>query len=131
MVRSSAQCGRKRADEGGGSSDSRQEKPARATLLSAVQRSLNRDTIVIVDAMNYIKGSRYQMYLTARELSCRVCTVSSTWTTLCSSRADELRVRFSLLLHRNSAASGIRGDQQTRLTSSRRESLSSQLEDED
>lgn len=31
---------------------------------------------MVVDAMNYIKGSRYQMYLSAREMSVRICTVS-------------------------------------------------------
>lgn len=56
--------------------DSRAEKPARATLFSAVTRVLNRDNIVIVDAMNYIKGSRYQMYCQVREASARNCTVS-------------------------------------------------------
>ncbi|ORY89047.1 chromatin associated protein KTI12 [Leucosporidium creatinivorum] len=55
--------------------DSRAEKPARATLFSAVVRALNKETIVIVDAMNYIKGSRYQMYCAARESSVRTCTV--------------------------------------------------------
>ncbi|KAH9948688.1 chromatin associated protein KTI12 [Amylocystis lapponica] len=43
--------------------DSRSEKSARA------------DTILIVDAMNYIKGFRYQMYCAAREMKLRVCTV--------------------------------------------------------
>jgi protein KTI12 len=56
--------------------DSRAEKPARATLFSAVVRVLSKDNIVIVDAMNYIKGSRYQMYCAAREASVRTCTVS-------------------------------------------------------
>ncbi|GAA5876196.1 hypothetical protein JCM1840_007068 [Sporobolomyces johnsonii] len=55
--------------------DTRAEKPARATLFSAVQRHLNPDTIVVVDAMNYIKGSRYQMYCAAREVQTRTCTV--------------------------------------------------------
>lgn len=55
--------------------DSRAEKPARATLFSAVTRSLLKDTIVVVDAMNYIKGSRYQMYCNAREVQSRNCTI--------------------------------------------------------
>lgn len=55
--------------------DGRKEKPARASLFSAVQRHCNTDTIVIVDAMNYIKGSRYQMYCQAREIGARTCTV--------------------------------------------------------
>ncbi|GAA5993033.1 hypothetical protein JCM10908_003068 [Rhodotorula pacifica] len=55
--------------------DARAEKPARASLFSAVQRSLAKEAIVIVDAMNYIKGSRYQMYCEAREVGVRTCTV--------------------------------------------------------
>lgn len=56
--------------------DSRAEKPARATLFSAVNRAMGKETIVIADAMNYIKGSRYQMYCQAREVGVRTCTVS-------------------------------------------------------
>ena len=57
--------------------DSRSEKPARGALLTAVQRNMNQDTILIVDAPNYIKGFRYQMYCAAREAKLRVCTVRS------------------------------------------------------
>lgn len=38
---------------------------------------MNRETIVIADSLNYIKGYRYQMYCAARELSIRVATVRS------------------------------------------------------
>ncbi|KAA1471698.1 chromatin associated protein KTI12 [Dentipellis sp. KUC8613] len=55
--------------------DSRSEKPARGSLFTAMQRQMGQDTILIVDAMNYIKGFRYQMYCAARELKLRVCTV--------------------------------------------------------
>ncbi|TFY81486.1 hypothetical protein EWM64_g2530 [Hericium alpestre] len=55
--------------------DSRSEKAARGTLFTAMQREMAKDTILIVDAMNYIKGFRYQMYCAARELKLRVCTV--------------------------------------------------------
>ncbi|BGP18659.1 hypothetical protein JCM10213_002903 [Rhodosporidiobolus nylandii] len=55
--------------------DARAEKPARASLFSAVQRYLCKDSIVIIDAMNYIKGSRYQMYCSARENQARTCTL--------------------------------------------------------
>lgn len=37
---------------------------------------MGKDTIVIADNMNYIKGSRYQMYCQAREIGVRTCTVS-------------------------------------------------------
>ncbi|KAH9994026.1 chromatin associated protein KTI12 [Russula vinacea] len=55
--------------------DSRSEKLARATLFAAVQRQISPDTILIVDALNYIKGFRYQLYCAAREFKLRVCTV--------------------------------------------------------
>ncbi|GJE97735.1 chromatin associated protein KTI12 [Phanerochaete sordida] len=55
--------------------DSRSEKPARGALFTAMQRAMGQDTILIVDAMNYIKGFRYQMYCAAREQRLRVCTV--------------------------------------------------------
>ena len=55
--------------------DSRSEKSARATLFAAVQRQLDQGTILIVDALNYIKGFRYQLYCAAREFKLRVCTV--------------------------------------------------------
>jgi len=55
--------------------DSRSEKPARATLFAAVQRQMGQGTILIIDALNYIKGFRYQLYCAAREFKLRVCTV--------------------------------------------------------
>ncbi|KAI0779389.1 chromatin associated protein KTI12 [Fomes fomentarius] len=55
--------------------DGRAEKPARASLFTAMQRQMGQDTILIVDSMNYIKGFRYQMYCAAREHKLRVCTV--------------------------------------------------------
>ncbi|KAJ6499385.1 chromatin associated protein KTI12 [Mycena sanguinolenta] len=55
--------------------DSRLEKPARGALFTAVQRLIAQDKVVIVDAPNYIKGFRYQLYCAAREMKLRVCTV--------------------------------------------------------
>jgi Predicted nucleotide kinase len=55
--------------------DSRSEKIARGTLFAAIQRQMAQDTILIVDAPNYIKGFRYQIYCAAREMKLRVCTV--------------------------------------------------------
>ncbi|THU95346.1 chromatin associated protein KTI12 [Dendrothele bispora CBS 962.96] len=55
--------------------DSRTEKAARSTLFSSMQRLMSSNAIVIVDAPNYIKGFRYQMYCAARELKLRVCTI--------------------------------------------------------
>ncbi len=43
-----------------------EEKKSRAALLAASERFMKKDKIVIVDAMNYIKGFRYQLYCQAR-----------------------------------------------------------------
>ncbi|KAK0463552.1 chromatin associated protein KTI12 [Desarmillaria tabescens] len=55
--------------------DSRSEKPARGALFTALQRQISLKNIVVVDAPNYIKGFRYQIYCAAREFKVRVCTV--------------------------------------------------------
>jgi len=55
--------------------DSRSEKPARGALFTVVQRVMGQDKVLIVDAPNYIKGFRYQLYCAAREMKLRVCTV--------------------------------------------------------
>jgi protein KTI12 len=51
------------------------EKKARGEYLSAVERYLNRETIVIVDGLNYIKGFRYQLYCIARGVGTPGCTL--------------------------------------------------------
>lgn len=45
------------------------EKDARAALLAATERVLSKDCTVILDAPNYIKGYRYQLYCLARAAS--------------------------------------------------------------
>ncbi|RUS22608.1 hypothetical protein BC937DRAFT_88245 [Endogone sp. FLAS-F59071] len=55
--------------------DAREEKKSRGTLMSAVERFLTKDDIVIVDAMNYIKGFRYQLYCLARAIGTPHCVV--------------------------------------------------------
>ena len=56
--------------------DARSEKEARGLLSSAVKRELARDVIVIADALNYIKGYRYQMYCEAKAVKTMSCVVS-------------------------------------------------------
>ncbi|KAJ2888188.1 kti12, chromatin associated [Coemansia aciculifera] len=51
------------------------EKLARGALLSAVERLVSRETIVIADTPNYIKGLRYQLYCISREVSTTQCLV--------------------------------------------------------
>lgn len=57
--------------------DAREEKKARGALLSAVERTLSRDDIVIADALNYIKGFRYQLYCIARAIGTPHCVVQT------------------------------------------------------
>lgn len=45
-----------------------EEKRCRAAVFAATERALSKDSTVIVDAMNYIKGYRYQLYCLAREI---------------------------------------------------------------
>lgn len=53
----------------------RAEKDARAAFSSAVKRALARDTIVVADGMNYIKGFRYQLYCEAKAVQTPSCVV--------------------------------------------------------
>ena len=47
---------------------------SRAALKAAVERQLNADTTVIADAMNYIKGFRYELHcLTRSAATTQVC----------------------------------------------------------
>lgn len=55
--------------------EARSEKDARAAEYSAVKRALGRDTIVIADGLNYIKGFRYQLYCDAKAVQTPSCVV--------------------------------------------------------
>jgi len=53
----------------------RAEKDARAAEMSAVKRLIGRDSVVIADGMNYIKGFRYQLYCESKALHTPSCVV--------------------------------------------------------
>ena len=55
--------------------EAKNEKAARGTFYSAIQRLLSKDDIVIADGMNYIKGFRYQLFCEAKALSTPHCVV--------------------------------------------------------
>ena len=42
------------------------EAQTRSALKSAVERSISRENVVILDSMNYIKGYRYELYCVTR-----------------------------------------------------------------
>ena len=56
--------------------EARTEKNARAAEYSAVKRALGKETIVIADGLNYIKGYRYQLFCEAKEAATTSCVVS-------------------------------------------------------
>ncbi|CAG0898072.1 unnamed protein product [Darwinula stevensoni] len=55
--------------------DSQDEKRIRGILKSQVQQFLNKDKVVILDAMNYIKGYRYELYCVSKGCHTTQCTV--------------------------------------------------------
>ena len=55
--------------------EAKTEKEARAAAYSAVKRLLGRDTVVIADGLNYIKGFRYQLYCEAKAVGTPSCVV--------------------------------------------------------
>jgi protein KTI12 len=79
-------------------SNTRLEKDARAELYSTVVRTLRDNVIVVADALNYIKGYRYQLFCEAKA----VRTPSTVIHVACS--VDECRARNKQL--RDSSESG-------------------------
>ncbi|TMW62601.1 hypothetical protein Poli38472_005219 [Pythium oligandrum] len=51
------------------------EKMSRGALRAGVEQALNSKSIVVLDALNYIKGSRYEFYCKARAESTTYCVV--------------------------------------------------------
>uniref|UniRef100_A0A3Q3WA93 Protein KTI12 homolog n=1 Tax=Mola mola TaxID=94237 RepID=A0A3Q3WA93_MOLML len=69
--------------------DSQKEKNVRASLKAEVERKVNKDDIVILDSLNYIKGYRYELYCLTKHAQTPHCLVycltsdevSSSWNT--------------------------------------------------
>lgn len=49
------------------------EKAARGAQMSAVRRDISKNTILLLDGMNYIKGFRYQLYCEAKNTGSTYC----------------------------------------------------------
>ncbi|KAJ9597984.1 hypothetical protein L9F63_026911 [Diploptera punctata] len=56
-------------------SDAAKEKMIRGLIKSEAQRLINREDIVIIDAGNYIKGYRYELYCMSKASKTTQCTV--------------------------------------------------------
>ncbi|XP_067356579.1 protein KTI12 homolog [Channa argus] len=69
--------------------DSQKEKNVRAALKAEVERKVNKDDIVILDSLNYIKGYRYELFCLIKHAQTPHCLVycltsdeqSSSWNT--------------------------------------------------
>ena len=57
--------------------DAKTEKDARAAHYSTIKRELGKDAIVVADALNYIKGFRYQLFCEAKAVQSTSCVVGS------------------------------------------------------
>lgn len=55
--------------------DSKKEKDVRGNLKSSVQRILNKDDVVILDSLNYIKGFRYELYCVTKACQTPHCVI--------------------------------------------------------
>lgn len=64
---------------------SREEKVARSSLKSRVERALTSDNVVILDSLNYIKGFRYELYCLSKHLDSTHCVL------YCGTPADTAR----------------------------------------
>ncbi|KAK7891564.1 hypothetical protein WMY93_023527 [Mugilogobius chulae] len=56
-------------------SDSQKEKDARGALKAEVERKVNKDDIVILDSLNYIKGYRYELFCLIKHAQTPHCLV--------------------------------------------------------
>ena len=55
--------------------DANSEKILRANIKSSVENKLSKETLVIVDNLNYIKGFRYEHYCQARNAQTTLCVL--------------------------------------------------------
>lgn len=56
---------------------SQDERKLRSRITSAVRRDLNKNTIVVVDSLNYIKGFRYQLHCEVKNLNTSFCLIQT------------------------------------------------------
>ncbi|XP_037538824.1 protein KTI12 homolog [Nematolebias whitei] len=62
-------------DRNGVYSDSQKEKNVRSSLKADVERKVNKDNIVILDSLNYIKGYRYELFCLIKHAQTPHCLV--------------------------------------------------------
>lgn len=72
-------------------SSSHTEKEARSSLKSTVQRLLNKEDVVILDSLNYIKGFRYELYCVSKGSHSTQCTVHCDASSECVSDRNQVQ----------------------------------------
>ncbi|GCC37428.1 hypothetical protein chiPu_0015932 [Chiloscyllium punctatum] len=55
--------------------DSRKEKDLRGALKAEVERKINKDDVVIMDSLNYIKGYRYELFCLVKHAQTPHCLI--------------------------------------------------------
>ncbi|XP_075438996.1 protein KTI12 homolog isoform X1 [Ascaphus truei] len=63
------------ADRNSVYADSRQEREIRGSLRAEVERKLNKDDVVILDSLNYIKGYRYELFCLIKHTQTPHCLI--------------------------------------------------------
>ena len=77
---------RDEVDETQSYSSSKEEKMLRGSHKSKVERLLSKDSVVILDSLNYIKGYRYELYCVSKHLSTTHCVL---WCNVSADKAQE------------------------------------------
>ncbi|XP_057204569.1 protein KTI12 homolog [Triplophysa rosa] len=72
-------------------SDSQKEKNLRGALRAEVERKVNRDDVVILDSLNYIKGYRYELFCLIKHTQTPHCLVYCLTSAEVSSECNKAR----------------------------------------
>ncbi|XP_046378253.2 protein KTI12 homolog [Haliotis rufescens] len=70
--------------------ESRREKEVRGSLKSTAQRLLNKEDVVILDSLNYIKGFRYELFCVTKACHTPHCVI---FCDISSERASEFNLQ--------------------------------------
>ncbi|GMF18301.1 unnamed protein product [Phytophthora lilii] len=89
-------------DKTRGYADSRAEKNTRSALKAAVEKAVNTKTIVVLDALNYTKGERYELFCKAKAESTTYCVRNEAREEgLDPKLLEELAARFEVPVEKN------------------------------
>uniref|UniRef100_A0A674CVR0 Protein KTI12 homolog n=1 Tax=Salmo trutta TaxID=8032 RepID=A0A674CVR0_SALTR len=81
--------------------DSQNEKNVRGSLRAEAERRINKEDIVILDSLNYIKGYRYELFCLIKHTQTPHCLTHGLWFCFCFHSLDALVLRFETPDSRN------------------------------